>query len=143
MPSLSLHHVHLVTSDIPGFCAFYVENFDAQIVFDDLIDGDRNVFLKIGSGRIHLFESKSAPPAEKNAYHHLGMMVTELPEVMEKLKANGVPVSEMTTVPGGRFAMATAPDHVKIELFEVTSERTRPFFVSAREESVPGLIRIG
>ena len=133
MPSLSLHHVHLVTNDVPGICAFYMENFGAEKVFDDLIDGDRNIFLKIGDGRLHLFESKSAPPAGKNAFHHLGMMVTELPGVVERLKANGVAVSDITTVPGGRFAIAMGPDNVKIELFEVTSDRTYPFFVSPSE----------
>ena len=128
--SISLHHVHLVTQDVTAFCAFYIENFGAEKVFDDLIDGDRNVFLKIGSGRIHLFESRSEPSAGRNAFHHLGMMVSDLPQLVERLKSNGVTVSKITTVPDGRFAMANAPDHVKIELFEVTSDKTRRFFVS-------------
>src|SRR5699024_5785889 len=47
---IDLHHVHLVTADIRGFCDFFTTHFDAEVVFDDSIDGDRNVFLRIGSG---------------------------------------------------------------------------------------------
>src|SRR5699024_2319503 len=30
-----LHHVHLVTADIRGFCDFFTTQFDAEVVFDD------------------------------------------------------------------------------------------------------------
>jgi catechol 2,3-dioxygenase-like lactoylglutathione lyase family enzyme len=135
MSDLTLHHVHLVTNDIQGFCDFYGQNFGAEIVFDDLIDGDRNIFLKIGTGRIHLFESRSAAPDGRNSFHHLGMMVENLDAVVDRLRGNGVKVSDITRTPGGGFAMAMAPDHVKIELFEVKSEAARRFFVDADKET--------
>lgn len=135
MPDINLHHLHLVTNDVTAFCDFYTANFGAQIVFDDLIDGDRNIFLKIGTGRIHLFESRSTPPNERNAFHHLGMMVNDLDTVVERLSANGVPVSKITRTPGGGFAMAMAPDNVKIELFEVKSAEARKYFVDPVEDS--------
>ncbi len=79
MSDLTLHHVHLVTNDIQGFCDFYGQNFGAEIVFDDLIDGDRNIFLKIGTGRIHLFESRSAAPDGRNVGVRAGVATARGP----------------------------------------------------------------
>lgn len=129
MTELTLHHVHLVTHDVPAFCDFYTTHFGAEIVFDDLIDGDRNVFLKIGTGRIHLFESRREPPDGRNSFHHLGMMVADLDATVARLTAGGVPVGPVTRTPGGGFAMALGPDHVKIELFEVHDAKHRAAFV--------------
>ncbi|MBU2031239.1 MAG: VOC family protein [Alphaproteobacteria bacterium] len=129
MAGVSLHHVHMVTHDVDGFCEFFIRNFDAEIVFDAPIDGDRNVFLKIGSGRIHLFETRDAPPDGRNAFHHLGMMAENLSALVERLKGDGVPVTPITRVPGGGFAIATGPHGMKIELFEANAPDTRRFFV--------------
>ncbi|MBR9763335.1 MAG: hypothetical protein GYB53_07385 [Rhodobacteraceae bacterium] len=126
---ITLHHSHFVTSDVEGFCTFFTEHFGAEIVFDRAIDGDRNVFLKVGSGRIHLFESRNAPPRERNAFHHLGFLVADLDAVVARLLSEGVEVGSVTKVPGGGFAMATGPDGLLMELFEVTSEISRPFFL--------------
>ncbi|WP_420469908.1 VOC family protein [Brevundimonas sp. FT23042] len=129
MTEVFLHHVHLVTHDIERFCDFYIRYFDAEVVFDAPIAGDRNLFLKIGTGRIHLFESRTAPPTGRNAFHHLGMMVTDLARFVEKLKADGVQVTAVTIVPGGGFAMATGPDDVRIELFEANTPEARRVFI--------------
>ncbi|MDM7489358.1 VOC family protein [Rhodococcus sp. CSLK01-03] len=126
---VSLHHTHLVTNDIDRVCRFYGDNFDAKVVFDDTIDGDRNVFMKIGDGRIHLFESRNAPPTDRNSFHHLGLLVEDLIDTLSHLQRNGVAVTEITDVPGGRFAMASAPDNVLLELFEVEEGESRRYFV--------------
>lgn len=129
--TVSLHHVHLVTASVEEFCAFFVDNFDAEIVFDDLIDNDRNVFLTIGTGRIHLFESKQPPARRRNAFHHIGLLIDGLADVQDRLRANGVALGETVSVPGGAFVMAEGPDGLLLELFEVTSPEHRRFFVSA------------
>lgn len=126
-----LHHVHLVTHDMAKTCAFYVKHFGGKIVFDDTIDGDRNVFMTIGKGRIHFFESKNQTPRDRNAFHHLGMMVEDLPSFVDGLRAAGVAVSDPVTTSGGGFAMTSAPDNVKIELFQVNNPVSRAFFVDA------------
>jgi catechol 2,3-dioxygenase-like lactoylglutathione lyase family enzyme len=133
MAEVSLHHVHLVTDDVDGFCNFYTRNFGAEVVFDAPIDGDRNVFLKIGSGRIHLFETRTTPGDGRNAFHHLGMMAENLSAVVERLKANGVPVSPVTRVAGGGFAMVTGPQGMQIELFEASTPEARRFFVGPQD----------
>ena len=126
-----LHHVHLVTNDMAGTCEFYIKHFGGEIVFDGAIDGDRNVFMTIGKGRIHFFESKSVPPQDRNAFHHLGMMVEDLPAFVRGLREAWVPVTDLVETPGGGFAMTAAPDNVKIELFQVKDARSRAFFMDA------------
>lgn len=128
-PDVYLHHVHMVTHDIAGVCDFYIRHFGGRIVFDDLIDGDRNVFMTIGRGRMHFFETRRDPPRGRNAFHHLGMMVEQLDRFVERLRSAGVEVSEIVRTPGGGFAMASGPDNVKIELFEVRDPVARRAFV--------------
>lgn len=129
MNGVSLHHVHMVTDDVDGFCAFFIRHFDAEVVFDAPIDGDRNVFLRIGTGRIHLFETRTPPPDGRNAFHHLGMFIEDLDTFVAKLKSAGVPVTPVTVVPGGGFAMATGPHGLRIELFTANTPESRRFFL--------------
>lgn len=127
--AINLHHVHLATADVAGFCAFFERHFAASVVFDEEIDGDRNVFLKVGTGRIHLFQTRSPAPRGRNIFHHIGLMVDDLHSLVGRLSDNGVEVSEITTVPGGGFAMANGPDGLLIELFEASSAESRTHFV--------------
>ncbi|WP_202309362.1 VOC family protein [Mesorhizobium sp. L-8-10] len=128
--NITLHHPHLVTADVSSFCYFFQKHFNAEIVYDDLIDGDRNIFLRIGKGRMHLFQSRNPPPRGRNVFHHIGIMVTGLADFVRKLDEAGVTVSPVTVTPGGGFAMAEGPDGLKIELFEVSDEERRiRFFV--------------
>ena len=50
-----LHHVHIFASDIDKSIAFYRECFGGQVVLDNLVAGSRNVFMRIGAGRIHFY----------------------------------------------------------------------------------------
>ena len=131
MAGVSLHHAHLVTDDMDGFCRFFVSNFDADVVFDAPIDGDRNVFLKIGAGRLHVFETRRPPQSGRTAFHHIGLMADDLSALTQRLEANGVEVSPVTRVPGGGFAMCRGPHDIGIELFEATAPETRRHFVDA------------
>src|SRR5699024_1848355 len=106
---IDLHHIHLVTADIREFCDFFTTHFDAEVVFDDSIDGDRNVFLRIGSGRIHLFESKNAPAHGRNLFHHIGLLIEALDALVQRLRAARRGVTDITALPGGGFAMVAAP----------------------------------
>ncbi|MFM9376797.1 VOC family protein [Gordonia sp. VNK21] len=129
MTEVFLHHVHLVTADISGFCKFFEKHFGAEVVFDDAIDNDRNVFLKIGTGRVHLFESRRPPAVQRNLFHHIGMMVDDLQSFSASLIANGIGVTPITETAGGRFAMTQGPDGLLIELFEVSDPEARRAFV--------------
>jgi catechol 2,3-dioxygenase-like lactoylglutathione lyase family enzyme len=52
---LSLHHAHQFATDVEATIGFWTEGFGAEVVFDEEFAGARNVFLTIGSGRIHLY----------------------------------------------------------------------------------------
>ncbi len=54
---------------------------------------------------------------------------TRMSALVERLKGDGVPVTPITRVPGGGFAIATGPHGMKIELFEANAPDTRRFFV--------------
>ncbi|MCB1178993.1 MAG: VOC family protein [Leptospiraceae bacterium] len=125
---ISFHHTHFVTNDVEKFCDFFINNFNAVKIYDEVIDRDRNIFIKIGSGRIHLFESKRKLEKNKTVFHHIGMMVENIEVMAEQLKKNRIFVSKIVNVSGGKFAITKGPDNLKIELFEV-SEESRKFFV--------------
>src|SRR5699024_8962516 len=122
---IDLHHVHLVTADIRGFCDFFTTHLDAEVVFDDSIDGDRNVFLRIGSGRIHLFESKNAPAHDRNLFHHIGLLIEDLDTLVHRLRAGSRDVTDITAGPGGGCALRTRPARGLTALLGVTAEESR------------------
>lgn len=128
----SLHHVHAFASDVEASIRFYTEVFDGQVVFDDTAAGARNVFIRLGSGRLHLYDQ---PPrhAGSGSVHHIGIQTDDIQGVLGRLAGRGVvprkPVAEFGF---WRYAMVEAPDGVLIELFEVTPEaipeRLRGYF---------------
>ena len=128
----SLHHVHAFASDVEASIRFYTEVFDGQVVFDDTAAGARNVFIRLGSGRLHLYDQ---PPrhAGSGSVHHIGIQTDDIQGVLGRLAGRGVvprkPVAEFGF---WRYVMVEAPDGVLIELFEVTPEaipeRLRGYF---------------
>ena len=121
---ISLHHTHLMASDIEATITFWREHFGAEVVFDDDFAGARNVFLRIGQGRLHLYAQapRQTGPA---TVHHLGLETDELQDVVNRLNAAGVSVTDVRELPRAAYAMVQGPDGVLIELFQV-SERQVP-----------------
>jgi len=121
---ISLHHTHLMASDIEATITFWHEHFGAEVVFDDDFAGARNVFLRIGQGRLHLYAQapRQTGPA---TVHHLGVETDELRQVVSRLKAAGLSVTDVRELPQAAYAMVQGPDSVLIELFQV-SERQVP-----------------
>jgi catechol 2,3-dioxygenase-like lactoylglutathione lyase family enzyme len=113
----SLHHVHLMTSDVEATIAFWRDHFGADVLFDGDFAGARNVFLKIGEGRLHLY---AQPPkhAGPGTVHHLGIETNELVALVAALKSAGVSVTDIRRVPGAAYAMAKGPDDLLLELFQ-------------------------
>src|SRR5437867_8998039 len=68
------HHAHLFASDLEAALAFYRRWFGAEVAWDGFFAGVRNVFVRVGSGRLHFYDQP--PPAlGRNAVHHLGIRV--------------------------------------------------------------------
>ncbi|MBW2035242.1 MAG: VOC family protein, partial [Deltaproteobacteria bacterium] len=51
-----IHHVHIFASDIDGSVNFYKDFFGGNIILDTELAGARNVFMKIGNGRLHFYD---------------------------------------------------------------------------------------
>jgi catechol 2,3-dioxygenase-like lactoylglutathione lyase family enzyme len=113
----SLHHVHLMASDVDATIAFWRDHFGAELVVDQVFAGARNVFLRVGEGRLHLYAQppKHAGPA---TVHHLGVETDELESLVERLKAAGVSVTDIRRHPEAAYAMASGPDGLLLELFQ-------------------------
>ncbi len=119
---ISLHHTHLMASDVEATIAFWRDHFGAEVVFDDEFAGARNVFLKVGQGRLHLY---AQPPRKSGAatVHHLGLETDELHDLVRKLKAAGVSVTDVRELPEASYAMAQGPDGLLLELFQPNPAR--------------------
>ena len=52
---IHLHHVHLFSRDLTKAIAWYKRALGAEVCYDGDLGGSRNVFMKTGSGRIHLY----------------------------------------------------------------------------------------
>ena len=86
---MHLHHVHLFATDIDATVAWWREKLGGVVAFDGAFGGARNVFMEVGSGRLHLYDQ---PPrgAPGGAVHHVGIQTDDLPALHRRLLALGV-----------------------------------------------------
>ena len=113
-----LHHVHLFASDLDGSIRFYREMFGAEILFDEIVAGARNVLIRIGTGRINFYDQ---PPRDtgKSAVHHLGILTDDISALVAHMEAKGFnfrsPIRDFGDL---KYIMIEGPDRVLIEVFE-------------------------
>jgi catechol 2,3-dioxygenase-like lactoylglutathione lyase family enzyme len=114
---ISLHHAHLMASDIDASIAFWRDHFRGEVLFDGQFAGARNVFMRVGQGKLHFY---AQPPRHAGAatVHHLGLETDELHDLVQRLKAAGVSVTDARELPAASYAMAQGPDGVLLELFQ-------------------------
>ena len=114
-----IHHVHLFASDINKSINFYKEFFGGEVILDAVLAGERNVFIKIGNGRVHLYDQPPKNPVRGNI-HHFGIQTDNIEEVVGNLKAKGVVLrKDITDLGFWKYVMVPAPDDILIELFQV------------------------
>ena len=116
--SFDLHHTHLFATDIDATIKWWCRHMGAKVFFDNELAGSRNVFLAVGTGRLHIYDH---PPGDRGrgVIHHLGIKVDNLHDVWRRLQDQGV------SSPNGlrehdawRHVMISAPDGLLLELFE-------------------------
>lgn len=91
---------------------------DAKIIFDDELAGTRNVFLAVGSGRLHLYD-QAPRDRGRGAVHHPGIKVANLREEWQRLQLQGITSPHgLRERDGWRYVMISAPDRLLLELFE-------------------------
>ena len=118
-----IHHVHIFAPDINKSIKFYKEFFDGKVVLDMELAGARNVFMKVGKGRIHFYDQ---PPkfSGRGSIHHFGIQTDDIAGVVEKMKSQGVAfIKDITDAGFWKYIMVPAPDDILIELFEVDKKQ--------------------
>ena len=99
---------------------------DAEVAFDGSLAGARNVFLKVGRGRIHLYDQ---PPRHQSrgAVHHLGITTDDLPGLVARIRDRGAQFrSDIREFGSWRYIMVAAPDDVLLELFQFDVDQLEP-----------------
>jgi len=123
-----VHHVHIFASDIDRSIQFYENFFRGQVILDSELAGARNVFMRIGHGRLHLYDQ---PPKNsgRGSIHHFGIQTDNIEEVVERLRSGGVSLKKNITDLGfWKYVMVPAPDDILIELFQVDKGKLPPIF---------------
>lgn len=113
---LSLHHAHLMCSDIDATLHFLVKGLTATVIRDVDFAGARNVLLQIGNGRVHLYDQ---PPRHvgQGTVHHLGIQTDDLESARLRLLGMGISVTEIRSDPLADYVMAQGPDELLLEIF--------------------------
>ena len=123
MTQQHLHHAHLFTEEIDLTVDWWVTHMDAIVAFDGAMADSRNVFLRVGAGRLHLYDQRPSQ-YKKNAIHHLGIRVENLAQLVTRMIAADVkfpnPIREFA---GWSYCMCMAPDNVLLELFQVDEQK--------------------
>jgi len=118
-----IHHVHIFASDIQKSVRFYEDTFGGEVVLDMEVAGARNVFMKIGNGRIHFYDQPPKHPV-RGSIHHFGIQTDDIEAVVNKLRADGGDLKKGITDLGfWKYIMVPAPDEILIELFEVDKSK--------------------
>lgn len=125
-----VHHVHIFASDIEKSMAFYREHFRGETVLDMEVAGARNVFMRVGTGRIHFYDQAPKNPVRGNI-HHFGIQTDDVEADVKRMAGKGIvfrkPVTDLGYM---KYVMVPAPDDILIELFEVNKEVLPPELAS-------------
>jgi catechol 2,3-dioxygenase-like lactoylglutathione lyase family enzyme len=125
-----IHHVHIFASDLNKSIKFYEDAFDGKIVLDVELAGARNVFMRVGNGRMHFYDQ---PPrfSGRGSIHHFGIQTDDIEGVINKLKSMGVVFKKNISDAGfWKYIMIPAPDDILIELFEVDKKQIPSEFLN-------------
>ena len=121
-----VHHVHLFTEDADATIAWWTEKLGGVVAYDGEFGGSRNVFMRVGEGRIHFYDQRPRNVG-KGAVHHVGVRSDDLCALHRRLLAQGVEFrSDIREFGNWRYIMCMAPDNVLLELFEVVQDKLEP-----------------
>ena len=123
---LDLHHVHSFASNASVPLEWWHRNRGAVVSDVGEFGGARNIFMKVGQGRINIYDQQPRGTSS-GAYHHVGIRVEGLADLRDRMTANGVDFrSDIREFGNWRYLMCSAPDNVLLELFEVDIDDMSP-----------------
>lgn len=95
----------------------------AKVFFDDELAGARNVFLAVGTGRLHIYD-QNPNDRGRGVVHHRGIKADNLRDVWLHLQAQGVSSAKgLREYDTWRYVMVSAPDGVLLQLLNSTIQR--------------------
>jgi catechol 2,3-dioxygenase-like lactoylglutathione lyase family enzyme len=114
-----LHHVQIFASDIEKSIRFYQDIFGGRILMDTEISGARNILMRIGNGRLVIYDQ---PPKDsgRGGIHHFAIQTDDLEGNVERMKRKGISFKKEIADNGYiKYIMVPAPDNILVEYFEV------------------------
>ena len=118
-----IHHVHLFASDVEQSIQFYTTLFDGKVVLDAELAGARNVFIQVGSGRLHLYAQPPKRPG-RGSIHHFGIRTDDIEQTVTEFKARGVEFTEPISDQGyGLVTRFKVPGDFTLQLYQPRYEK--------------------
>ena len=100
----------------------------AVVSYDGDFGGSRNIFMKVGQGRINVYDQQ--PRGTSNGVSPRWHWVEGLSDLRDRMAANGVEFrSDIREFGNWRYLMCSAPDGVLLELFEIDIDEMPPELV--------------
>ena len=122
----SLHHAHIFASDLTATVTWWQTMLGAELVFDGDFGGARNVFLRVGEGRLHIYDQWRSG-LDKGPVHHLGVYCDDLQKLVATMKSKGAVFrGDVREFENWRYIMCAAPDNLLLELFQVDADLMPP-----------------
>ncbi len=120
---VSMHHAHLFASNLDESLLFYREMFGAEVIFDLVMAGARNVMISIGTGKINFYDQAPKDQA-RGVVHHLGIETDNLEALVTHMESKGYKFrNSVKNFSVWKYIMAEGPDQVLLEIFEVGKKK--------------------
>jgi catechol 2,3-dioxygenase-like lactoylglutathione lyase family enzyme len=119
-------HVHLVGSDLDASERFYRDMIGAETVGRRGAPGAVNLMMKLDGVNLFIRNARADEHVDgdgseiRYTYDHFGVVVANLVEAIEELRAKGVRIlMEPNTIrPGTHIAFIEGPDRTRIEVLQ-------------------------
>jgi glyoxylase I family protein len=115
MTPLRVHHVSINVTDVAACSAFYTDVLGGTVRDDRPDFGIGGAWIDLGATQVHLIET-SVPP---NLGQHFAILVENLDDAVEELRAKGIEVGDPTPVGSNRQTFITDPSGNAVELHQI------------------------
>jgi catechol 2,3-dioxygenase-like lactoylglutathione lyase family enzyme len=125
MTAFKFDHIHLRSPDPEATATYYERMFDAEVIRSEK-GGKPRIDVNLGGQMVFIAPTApddgtaDAPQSPYMGLEHLGLIVTDIDDVVAALKNKGAKFTmEPTTIrPGTRIAFLRGPENVAIELVD-------------------------
>ena len=122
----AIEHIHFLCADPEKTAGFFSTYLDAEEIERVTMPDWLIIRLRIGPAIIALSPKRgdqvlADPPSPPyRGFSHIGLTVAAVDELVERMRADGVPVTvePFEIAPGVRAAYVLAPDDIELELLQ-------------------------